>query len=163
MLNKFVGIFVVGLVSLSLQQRESKLSDLIPTDAWKKTGLSKLSDSEQTALRDEILALLKRYHRSLTEGVAVIAPSISTSAKAREILAETKIKQIPFRYAEKILVVVRSALFNPLQATYDSVGELQGDSDRQLNIAGPKFHVYVYSMDDDLKVTQVSHKSLDAD
>jgi hypothetical protein len=158
-----LGATALILIMAAAQAQDDKLADLIPTDKWEKTGISKLTDSERGVLREEIAALLQAYRASLTDGLAVIAPSVSTSMKAREIRAQLRKKEVPLRYAEAILVVVRSSLFNPLQYSYDSVGELQRDADNQLNISGPKFHVYLYSMDDNLVVTQTSHRSFDAE
>lgn len=73
--------------------------------------------------------------------VAVIAPSVSTSMEARRLIAQQKWTVGKFKTADAILVVVRSALFNPLQANYRFIGELSKDADNQLNIAGPKFHI----------------------
>lgn len=151
------------LTATATQAQELKLDDLVPTDRWETDGISKLTESERGALRDDIVALLQGSLAALSDGVAVIAPSISTSIKAREIRAQLKKSEVPFRYAEAILVVVRSSLHNPLEYSYDSVGELQQDADNQLNIAGPKFHVYLYSMDDNLAVAQLSHSSFEAD
>lgn len=160
---KALGYAVLVLVMLAPQPEVPKLPDLIPVQSWRKTGISKLNEAERNALRDELLSLLARYHASLTDGVAVIAPSISTSLKAREVRAQLNKKEVALRHAETILVVVRSPLSDPLRRAYDGVGELQEDADNQLNIAGSKFHVYLYSMDDDLNVSQTSHKSWDAD
>jgi hypothetical protein len=154
---------VLAFIALAAQAQVLPLDELVPNGKWERTGISRLSDSERGALRDEILSILRRYRESLTKGVAVIAPSVSTSMKAREIRVQLKKSEVPFRYAEAILVVVRSSLYNPLQYSYDSVAELQRDADNQLNISGPKFHVYVYSMDDNLAVAQLSHRSLEAD
>ena len=139
--NLVTVMLIVG--AIAAQAQDLKLGDLVPTEKWEKSGISKLTESERLVLRDEIMALLQRYRVSLTEGVAVIAPSVSTSIKAREIRAQLKKSEVPFRYAEAILVVVRSSLYNPLQYSYDSVGELQRDADSQLNISGPKYHVYL--------------------
>src|SRR5262249_5483062 len=148
---------IASLLLLWLSQTaENKLADFIPPAKWETTGISKLTDSERAALGNEIRSLLLQYRSSLTDGVAVIAPSVSTSMKAREIRAAVlKKREVSLRYAEAILVVVRSSLFNPLRSSYDSVGELKRDADNQLNIAGPKFHVYTYSIDDDLAVSQL--------
>lgn len=163
MLTTLVGTVAVALLFVADSgAKEIKLSDLLPAGTWVKTGVSKLSDGEREQLRNEIVALLGRYRASLTDGVAVIAPSVSTSMKARELRTQAKLKEVSLRHAEKILVVVRSSFFNPLKDTYDSAGELRQDADSQLNIAGPKFHVYMYSMDDNLRVTRTSHESFDA-
>lgn len=66
------------------------------------------------------------------------------------------------RQADAILVVVRSMLFNPLDYSYDSPKELQDDAESQLNISGENFHVYVYSIGDDMKVSQEKHVSYKA-
>lgn len=158
-----LGAAALVFAVLAAQPQDLGLADLIPAEKWEKTGLSKLADSERIALRDEIVALLQRCRAPLTDGVGVIAPSVSTSIKAREIRAQLRKREVPLRYAEVILVVVRSSLFNPLKYGYDSVCELQKDADNQLNISGPKFHVYLYSMDDNLRVTQISHTSFEAE
>jgi len=163
MVTRSMGAVLLTLMAVGVQAQDPTLADLIPEAKWKTTGIEKLTSPERDVLRDEILVFLKRYRASLTDGVAVIAPSVSTSMKAREIRARLGKREVSFRFAEAVLVVVRSSLFNPLQHGYDSVGELQRDADSQLNISGPKYHVYVYSMDDDLRVTQVSHRSFEAE
>ncbi len=163
MLTRSIAGVLMMLLALGGQPQDPPLAELIPTVKWEVAGIEKLTDLERGVLRDEIVALLQRYRASLTEGVAVIAPSVSTSMKAREICAQLRKKEVAFRYAEAILVVVRSSLFNPLQNGYDSVCELQRDADSQLNIAGPKYHVYLYSMDDTLRVIQTSHRSFEAE
>jgi hypothetical protein len=95
--------------------------------------------------------------------VAVIAPSVSTSMMARTILAELHISETTLKHADHVLVVVRSSLSDPLSFSYESVCELKRDAENQLNIAGPKYHVYIYSLDDDLRASQQSHKSFPAD
>ena len=52
--------------------------------------------------------------------------------------------------ADAILVVVRSSLSLLLRSSYDFIGELKEDADRQLNISGQKFHIYLYQLGDDL-------------
>lgn len=81
---------------------------------------------------------------------------------ARQVLAKLHTSEVGLRCADQVLVVVRSSLFNPLMAGYGSVCELQKDADGQLNIAGPNFHVYVYGIDDDLRVTQTAHQTFPA-
>jgi len=94
--------------------------------------------------------------------VAVIAPSVSTSMESRRIVAKQKWTVGTLKDADAILVVVRSVLFNPLQATYRSLGKLREDAEGQLNISGPKFHVYIYKMGDNLQCTQLKHISYEA-
>ncbi len=91
--------------------------------------------------------------------VAVIAPSVSTSMEARRIIARQNWTQGKFKTSDAILVVVRSSLSLPLQSSYAFVGELKEDADRQLNIAGPKYHVYLYQLGDDLECTELKHIS----
>ena len=94
--------------------------------------------------------------------VYVIAPSVSTSMEARLIRMKNGWTESRLRQADAILVVVRSMLFNPLDYSYDSVKELEEDADSQLNISGENFHVYLYSVDDDMKVRQEKHVSYKA-
>lgn len=96
-------------------------------------------------------------------GVYVIAPSVSTSMEARSIRMKKGWVESSLRQADAILVVVRSMLFNPLDYSYDSVKELEDDADSQLNISGENFHVYIYSIDDDMEVSQEKHISYKAD
>lgn len=95
--------------------------------------------------------------------VYVIAPSVSTSMEARSIRQRNNwTEATDARTANAILVVVRSALFNPLNDRYDSLKELEKDADNQLNIAGPKFHIYLFQLQSDLSVSQVKHTSYEA-
>jgi hypothetical protein len=96
-------------------------------------------------------------------GTALIAPSVSTSIMARRILAEMYLSEVPLKRADRVLVVVRSSLSDPLNYSYETVCELRTDAESQLNIAGPKYHIYIYSMDDELRASELSHKSFAAD
>jgi len=92
--------------------------------------------------------------------VYVISPSISTSMEARNIRAENRwIEETNARMADAILVVVRSSLFNPLDNYYYSLKELEDDAEMQLNISGPKFHIYLYTLNNDLTISQIKHVS----
>jgi hypothetical protein len=146
-----------------VQTPETELQQLIPIAAWERAGITKLNGSERQALMEEIHRLARVSSASNDQGVAVIAPSVSTSMKAREIRTRARVSEVPLRRAERVLVVVRSSLFNPLNYSYSCVCGLREDAERQLNIAGPKFHVYIYSVDDELRATQLSHDSFDAD
>ena len=97
-----------------------------------------------------------------TGGVAVIAPSISTMSLANQILSEAGVSPVTPKQADEVLVVVRSSLFNPLQYSYSFYGDLYNAADRQLNISGPKYHVYLYSIGLDLNVFQMAHESIEA-
>ena len=94
--------------------------------------------------------------------VAVIAPSVSTSMMARSIIVQKKWIETKPKMADLILVVVRSSLFNPLRFNYESFGDLKHDAESQLNISGPRFHIYLYRLDDDLQCTQEAHTSFEA-
>jgi hypothetical protein len=95
--------------------------------------------------------------------VWVVAPSVSTSMEARRIMAKLAWTSVSIRKASAALVVVRSGLYNPLRGSYDSQCELKEDADRQLNIAGTNFHVYVYDLRDDLSARQVDHQTYKAE
>jgi hypothetical protein len=138
------------------------LTQLIPADAWARTGITKLSAEQQDALAAEITRLLTALVPS-PRNIVVVAPSVSTSMKAREIRMAAGLHEVALRYATRVLVVVRSSLFDPLDYSYNSFGELEEDADNQLNISGPNYHVYVYDLDDDLRPSRVSHKSFEAD
>ena len=92
---------------------------------------------------------------------ALLALANSAGSYERKIPSQRK-PHWPGQPATVILVVVRSSLFNPLSSSYETVCELKEDAEIQLNISGPNFHVYLYSMDDDLRVTQLSHRSFSA-
>lgn len=108
-----------------------------------------------------ILLLLAK--ESYAQCLYVIAPSVSTSMEARSIMVQKGWVECGIKKADAVLVVVRSMLFNPLNDSYRSVFELEKDADNQLNIAGEKFHIYLYSIDDDLRVAQTKHVSYKAD
>jgi len=81
---------------------------------------------------------------------------------ARDILRGLGVTEVKLRQATEILVIVRSSLSNPLNFSYDTAADLKKDADGQLNISGPSFHVYAYSMDDDLRVVQTQHHMIEA-
>lgn len=149
----FIGVLISGAADLPLER-------LIPKEKWEETGIVKLNQQEQKRLAAEITKLLPA--KASDGGVAVIAPSVSTSMMARQVLAKMHVVEVGFRHADQVLVVGRSSLFNPLMPGYTTVCDLQKDADLQLNIAGPNFHVYVYTMDDNLRVTQTAHQSFPA-
>jgi len=95
--------------------------------------------------------------------VAVIAPSLSTSREAKRVIAQQGWTQGKMKTADAILVVVRSSLSLPLRSSYDFIGKLKEDADRQLNISGPKFHIYLYQLGDDLECTELKHINYEAD
>jgi hypothetical protein len=95
--------------------------------------------------------------------VAVIAPSLSTSREARAIRLKLKWEEVAARQADAVLVVVRSSLSYPLRSSYDSYKELENDANGQLNITGPKFHIYIYRINDDLSVSESEHRNYSAE
>jgi len=149
------------LIAAPRQGADPTLRDLIPETTWESTGINKLAQSEREALVRAILQAHTNLLAHRSNGVYVIAPSVSTSMKAREIRMRAGVPEVSLRSAYRALVVVRSALFNPLRGSYSNIFELQQDADNQLNIAGPKYHVYVFELDEDFRATQVSHDSLE--
>jgi len=79
--------------------------------------------------------------------------------EARQIVARQGWTVGKLKTSDAILVVVRSALVLPLRSAYLFVGDLKEDADRQLNIAGTKFHIYLYQLGDDLECTELKHIS----
>ncbi len=143
---------------------------------WKQYTLMQLMEMEARLSGVDVDAIKKQAAESAPRhappaagtvtgrglGVYLIAPSVSTSMEARSIRMKMGWVDSSLRQADAILVVVRSMLFNPLDYSYDSVKELQDDAENQLNISGEKFHVYIYSIDDDMKVSQEKHLSYKA-
>lgn len=97
------------------------------------------------------------------ERIAVIAPSVSTSMEARTIMYQNGFVYSDFRDSQAILVVVRSMLWYPLFMSYDSVTELDRAANMQLNIIGTYFHVYLYTFNSDLSVSQAYHDYYEAE
>ena len=156
------GFVLRGLFGLVSSAADLPLENLIPKEKWEVLGILKLNQQEQNRLASEIMKLMAVKDTN-SGGVAVIAPSVSTSMMARQVLAKLHTSEVRLRHADEVLVVVRSSLFDPLMSIYSSVCDLQKDADNQLNIAGPNFHVYLYRMDDDLRVTQTVHQSVPAE
>lgn len=142
---------------------------------WKQYTLVQLMEMEARLSRVDVDSIKKQATESAARrvpgagtamerglGVFVIAPSVSTSMEARSIRMKKGWVESSLRQADAVLVVVRSMLFNPLDYSYDSVKELQEDAERQLNISGEKFHVYIYLVDDGMKVRQEKHASYKA-
>jgi hypothetical protein len=92
----------------------------------------------------------------------VVAPSETTRLEARRMLrvcrwADTSV----VRDADLVLVVVRSSASEPLSPSYDSLKWLRDAAASQLNDSGAQFHVYLYSIRQDLSFLQSSHRSYD--
>ena len=104
------------------------------------------------------------YSETRNINVAVIAPSISASIKAREIKNQNGWLEVDPQQADYILVVVRSNMeFFPLSSTYDSYGELSEDAENLPNITGSNYHIYLYELKDDLSVNEVKHNHFEAE
>lgn len=65
------------------------------------------------------------------------------------------------RDADLVFVVVRSSGSDPLEPSYDSLKWLQDAASSQLNDSGAQFHVYLYTIRQDLSFLQSSHRSYD--
>jgi len=160
-----------------LYKSSEELAALQEAHQGLKRRETKVQNDMKSAQDDEIslarqIEQLKKENRELKQqlirltpspnAVVVIAPSVSTSFEARRILAELGWHETSLRYASGLLVVVRSMLFNPLMGVYSNICELQEDAENQLNISGESFHIYIFSLDDDLRPTQVKHVSYEA-
>lgn len=153
-------VLAPSLFSVSVVGTQLTLQDLIPPSKWQKTGLHRLTDSEREELKAEIVRLVTQYNG---EGIAVIAPSASTRRVANEVLLGLKKSETTnFRKAEAILVVVRSYSFSPLRFSYDSLKDLKRDAEFQLDFTGRRYHVYLYVLERDLSVSQLTHHSFEA-
>jgi hypothetical protein len=96
------------------------------------------------------------------ETVATIAHSVSCSMKAREVRTRQGWTEASLGRADAILVVCRSALYNPLQTVYRTYCELDEDAENQFNISGTNYHIYLYQLDEDLAAHQIEHVSFEA-
>jgi hypothetical protein len=101
----------------------------------------------------------RSYGEPRNLSVAVIAPTLATSSEARAILARQGWHESSLKRADAILVVVRSNLYDPLEFSYQSTVDLRKDADSQPNISGESVHIYLYSVDDRLGVSQLKHNS----
>lgn len=104
-----------------------------------------------------VVLMCLTYLNAENLNVAVIAPSISTSMKAREIRMSKGWSEVQYKQSDAILVVCRSGLFLPLSSSYKSIEKLEEDADSQLNISGSNYHVYLYKLNDDLSVDELQH------
>jgi hypothetical protein len=96
------------------------------------------------------------------EKVSLIAPSVSTSMQGRSIISKMRWVETKPRYADGILVVVRSMLYDPLNYSYNSIDELKNAAESQFNISGENYHIYLYEITDDLGIHQLKHESYKA-
>lgn len=114
-----------------------------------------------------LIALMSTAHgeqkRTPAISVAVIAPSVSTALEARRVMAYQGWSEGKLKTADAILVIVRSSLTLPLRASYAFISELKEDAERQMNISGPNFHIYLYHLGDDLECRELKHISYRAE
>lgn len=94
--------------------------------------------------------------------VIVIAPSVSTSAIAREIVRRYKMNIVDPSRTNHALVVVRSNIQYPLSEHYGHASQVIQDAGIQLNIAGKLAHVYVFKVNDNMSASSVVHYFFDA-
>jgi hypothetical protein len=97
----------------------------------------------------------------------VIAPSGSTRLEARRILRVCRwTDTTAVLDADFVLVVVRSSSSEPLAPSYDSLKWLWDAATSQLNESGAQFHIYLYSIRQELsflRFLESSHRSYDVD
>lgn len=119
----------------------------------------KTENDELKAQLEAAREIVAKLTAPKTQQVAVIAPSLSTAAKARSIMQSLKLTEVSPKDADIILVVVRSLLYYPLSPSYDSYRDLQRDAENQLNISGPTYHIYFYEHLGDLTIRELKHIS----
>lgn len=95
--------------------------------------------------------------------VLVVAPSGSTATEARRLLRFCRwTDTTALRDADFVVVVVRSSSGGPMAPAYDSMRWLRDEANSLLNESGAQFHVYLYTIRQDLSLLQASHRSYDA-
>jgi hypothetical protein len=94
--------------------------------------------------------------------VFVVAPSGSTAAEARRLLRFCRwTDTTALRDADLVMVVVRSSSGMPMAPSYDSMKWLRDEANSLLNESGAQFHIYLYTIRQDLSMLEVSHRSYD--
>ena len=121
-------------------------------------------------MQPELLALLASLAFGTGRAVAasqdpiafVVAPSVSTMREARRMLRFCRwTDTTELRSADFVLVVVRSSGSEPMSPSYASLKWLRDAANSQLNDLGAQFHVYLYTIREDLSLLQASHRSYD--
>jgi|RhiMetdeSRZDD1v2_1073273.scaffolds.fasta_scaffold3157370_1 hypothetical protein len=93
----------------------------------------------------------------------VVAPSASTRLEAQRMMKGCRwVDTTVVRDADLVLVVVRSSGMEPMAPSYDSLKWLRDAANSQMNDSGAQFHVYLYTIRQDLSFLQSSHQSYDA-
>lgn len=93
----------------------------------------------------------------------VVAPSVSTRREAQRMLQVCRWTETTVvRDADLLLVVVRSSGTLPMAPSYDSLKWLRDAANSQMNDSGAQYHVYLYTIRQDLSLLQSSHRSYDA-
>lgn len=96
--------------------------------------------------------------------VLVVAPSASTAAEAKRLLHLCRWTDTTLiRDADLVVVVVRSSSGRPMAPAYDSMKWLRDDAHSLLNDSGAQFHIYFYTIRQDLSLLEVNHRSYDVD
>jgi hypothetical protein len=94
--------------------------------------------------------------------VFVVAPSGSTAAEAKRLLHFCRwTDTTALRDADLVVVVVRSSSGGPMAPAYDSMKWLRDEANSLLNESGAQFHVYLYTIRQDLSLLETSHRSYD--
>ncbi len=94
--------------------------------------------------------------------VLVVAPSGSTAAEAKRLLHFCRwTDTTALRDADLVMVVVRSSSGMPMASAYDSMKWLRDEANSLLNESGAQFHIYLYTIRQDLSMLEVSHRSYD--
>jgi hypothetical protein len=120
------------------------------------TGSSSPAGQRGTQPAQEPLTRI-RVGLSLPREVAVIAPNYYAREVADDILQQKHVTETRLKHADAILVVLRSSLGSPLRTFYDCPCELRKETSARAGFAGQKTHVYVYAVDDNLRVRRVAH------
>lgn len=95
--------------------------------------------------------------------MTVIAPSMAARDVARQVLRQSGWSEAKPKQADGVLVVVRSSMHNPLLTSGRTCFcDLRKNAERQPNLTGSKYHIYVYRLNDDLTVTEVQHTTREA-
>ena len=96
--------------------------------------------------------------------VVLVAPSGSTAAEAKRLLHLCRwTDTTALRDADLVAVVVRSSSGMPMASAYDSMKWLRDEANSLLNESGAQFHIYLYTIRQDLSLLEVSHRSYDVD
>jgi hypothetical protein len=94
---------------------------------------------------------------ALPREVAVIAPNYYAREVADDLLRQKHVTETTLKHADAVLVVLRSTLLNPLRTSYSCPCDLRRETSARAAFTGQKVHLYVYAVDDNLRVRRVAH------